>query len=178
MATNIYTKLLEVKKVGITLQRDTDGHNYKYATLSQIQSKLSEVMQEQKLLVFHRIEDNHVVTEIRNTEADELVESRIAMHEGTKAQDKGSEITYYRRYNLLSLLDLEVEDDDGKKAQGNSTPKVKQEVYVLKEKDIEIWEGKIYWKSIYLNWEKKTISEEQITKLKSHAKYVELPPKK
>jgi hypothetical protein len=34
------------------------------------------------------------------------------MSEDVKAQDKGSEITYFRRYNLLSLLDLEVEDDD------------------------------------------------------------------
>jgi hypothetical protein len=48
------------------------------------------------------------------------------MSQGIKPQDKGSEITYYRRYNLLSLLDLEVEDDDGKKAQ-DSNPPEKQE---------------------------------------------------
>ena len=57
-------------------------------------------------------------------------------------------------------------------------PQVKQDLYTVTTKDIDIWEGKIYWKSIYLNWEKKTISDEQITKLKAHAKYVELPPKK
>ncbi len=53
-----------------------------------------------------------------------------------------------------------------------------KDVYVMTQKDVEIWEGKIYGKSIYLNWEKKTISDEQITKLKAHEKYVELPPKK
>tara|TARA_R110000765_G_scaffold226701_1_gene330623 strand:+ start:3889 stop:4014 length:126 start_codon:yes stop_codon:yes gene_type:complete len=41
MENNIYKKLFEVKKVGITLQRDTSAHNYKYATLSQIQEKLN-----------------------------------------------------------------------------------------------------------------------------------------
>jgi hypothetical protein len=40
-----------------------------------------------------------------------------------KAQDKWSEITYFRRYNLLSLLDLEVEDDDWKKAQDSKPTK-------------------------------------------------------
>jgi len=48
------------------------------------------------------------------------------MSQGIKPQDKGSEITYYRRYNLLSLLDLEVSDDDGKQAQ-ESKPTEKQE---------------------------------------------------
>tara|TARA_R110000764_G_scaffold78042_1_gene155740 strand:+ start:3240 stop:3365 length:126 start_codon:yes stop_codon:yes gene_type:complete len=37
---NIYQKLFEVKKAGITLQRDTKAFNYQYATLDQIQKKL------------------------------------------------------------------------------------------------------------------------------------------
>lgn len=120
---NIYQKLFEVKKAGIKLQRDTEAYGYKYATLSQIQEKLWEVMQTQGLLVFHYIsEQGHVITRIINTDNEkEYIESWIPLAEWTKAQDKGSEISYYRRYNLLSLLDLEVEDDDGKKAQGNKT---------------------------------------------------------
>tara|TARA_R110002153_G_scaffold248911_1_gene405129 strand:- start:167 stop:313 length:147 start_codon:yes stop_codon:yes gene_type:complete len=46
-AKNIYQKLFEVKKAGIKLQRDTTAFNYKYATLSQIQEKLSDILQEQ-----------------------------------------------------------------------------------------------------------------------------------
>ena len=52
------------------------------------------------------------------------------------------------------------------------------EVYVMTKKDLDKWEGKIYWKSVYIDWDKKIISQEQITKLKAHDKYVELPPKK
>lgn len=114
---NIYQKLFEVKKAGITLQRDTKAFNYQYATLDQIQKKLWEVLQEQGLIVIHAVLDNKVVTEIRDTETEKFVASKIELTEWTKPQDKGSEITYYRRYNLLSLLDLEVQDDDGKKAQ-------------------------------------------------------------
>lgn len=121
METNIYKKLFEVKKAWIKLQRDTKAFNYKYATLSQIQEKLWEVMQEQGLVIVHSIQDNKVRTSISDIETEWQVYSEIPMSEWTKPQDKGSEITYYRRYNLLSLLDLEVEDDDWKKAQDSKT---------------------------------------------------------
>jgi len=37
-----------------------------------------------------------------------------------KAQDLGSEITYFRRYSLQSLLALQAEDDDGNLAHGRT----------------------------------------------------------
>lgn len=120
MEKTIYSKLLEVKKAGIKLQRDTKAFNYKYATLDQIQTKLNPEFEKHNLLVLHFIKDNKVITQIRDTEWDWFVESEIIMNEDIKAQDKWSEITYFRRYNLLSLLDLEVEDDDWKKAQDSS----------------------------------------------------------
>lgn len=123
----IMEKLFEVKKAWIKLQRDAEWFNYKYATLSQIQEKLSEVLQEQKLVVLHYIKDNCVVTEICDIEYCTKIESAIPMSEGTKPQDKGSEISYYRRYNLLSLLDLEVEDDDGAKAQKSTSKKQEED---------------------------------------------------
>ena len=113
---NLYEKLLNVKSVWIKLQRDTKAFNYKYATLDQIQSKLWDVLQAQKLVIIHFIKENKVITQIRDVESTDFIESEIELIT-TKPQDKWSEITYYRRYNLLSLLDLEVEDDDWKKAQ-------------------------------------------------------------
>lgn len=177
---NIYQKLFEIKKVWIKLQRDTEWYWYSYATLSQIQEKLSEAMQEQWLIVIHSIVENKVKTEIFNTEWKDSVYSEIYMSDSTKPQDKGSEITYYRRYNLLSLLDLEVEDDDWQKAQWNKsqTKTENKELHTLTTKDVEQWNGKIYpWNSVYVEWEKKTISDEQVNKLKVHPKYVELPAK-
>lgn len=114
---SIYKKLFEVKKTGIKLQRDVKAFNYKYATLDQIQSKLNTVFQEQWLVIVHQIENNKVITKIVDTEDDTYLISEIDLSEWIKPQDKWSEITYYRRYNLLCLLDLEVEDDDWKKAQ-------------------------------------------------------------
>lgn len=162
METNIYTKLLEVKKAWIKLQRDTTAFNYKYATLSQIQEKLNTVFVEQKLLIIHYVDDNDVVTSIIDTETEKSIHSRIPMSEWTKPQDKGSEITYYRRYNLLSLLDLEVEDDDWTAAQ-ESKPAVKKEWYNDTAKHIDKWKDlvadkKTTWKELLAkvtdNWKK------------------------
>ncbi len=61
----------------------------------------------------------------------------------------------------------------------SKAPQKPENTYIMTKNDVDkLWEWKIYWKSVYLNWEKKTISDEQITKLKAHDKYVELPPKK
>jgi len=53
-----------------------------------------------------------------------------------------------------------------------------EDLYIMTKKDVENWNGKIYWLSVYIDWDKKTISNEQIAKLKKHDKYIELPPKK
>jgi len=110
-------KLFEIKKLRITLTRDTKAFNYKYATLDQIQEKINPLLEEHNLLVTHYINNNELCTKISNLDDEkDFVISSIWLWDLLKAQDKWSAITYYRRYNLLSLFDLEVEDDDGAKA--------------------------------------------------------------
>jgi len=161
---NIYEKLFEVKKANILLQRDTKAFNYKYATLDQIQSKLWPGLEKQKLIIIHQIKENKVITKIINIEnIEEILESEIEMSLNIKPQDKWSEITYYRRYNLLSLLDLEVSDDDWKKAQDS---KVKTE----KKDDEKKWyndfdKQKNLMQQKLINWE--TTIEKVIADIKS-----------
>lgn len=118
---NVYVKLFELKKRWIKLERDTSGYNYKYATLDQIQDKLSPVLEELKLLIVHKIQDDELITIIMDIESGEQEQSSIKLTT-TKAQERWSEITYYRRYNLLALLDLKTEDDDWKKASSPTAP--------------------------------------------------------
>lgn len=133
----IYNKIAQLKKKEISLVRDTKWFNYFYATLWQIQDKISPILEELKLLVIHRVENQKVITKIIDLEDNSFIESWIDIWEVKtetkkdlidKNQNKiwesieintldpqgvGSIITYYRRYNLLALLDLETEDDDG-----------------------------------------------------------------
>lgn len=131
----IYAKLFELKKKDIAIKRDTKAFNYKYATLDQIQEQLGQYLEELNLVVIHRTEDEKVVTEIIDIEDGSSVKSTLSIGtittlkefvdksgasiRETTSQDPqavGSIITYYRRYNLLQLLDLKTEDDDGAKA--------------------------------------------------------------
>jgi len=114
---NIYQKINHVKKHDLSVKRDTKAYNYKYATLDQIQKKLNPLLTEVWLVITHQIKEKSVITRIVNIDnPEEFLESILEMKEWLNPQQKGSEITYYRRYNVLSLLDLEVEDDDWKAA--------------------------------------------------------------
>jgi len=154
---SIYKKLFEVKKTWIKIQRDTKAYNYKYATLDQIQSKLNPAFQEQGLVVIHQIQDNKVVTKIVDTEDDSFIFSEIELTT-SKAQEIWSEITYYRRYNLLSLLDLEVEDDDWEKAQWS---KLEDDKPWIDEKKIKaIAEYILKWNEVKISKDSKKTLEE------------------
>ncbi len=114
-------KLFALKKESIKLQRDNavkfDGkERYRFADLAQIQDKLEEPLERLRLLITHQVVDGALLTTLWDLDSEESLTSSIPLTTH-KAQDKGSEITYYRRYNLLALLDLKTEDDDGKKAQ-------------------------------------------------------------
>lgn len=100
------------------------------------------------------------------------------------AQDKGAgKATTYALKNTLmnTFMMITWEDSDDTHSQDIEVPKKKQDPwveYVFQQSDIDQWNGKIYpWNSVYVNWDKKKISEKQVAKLKAHEKYTELPPK-
>lgn len=116
----IIKKLATLKEKSIVLQKDQkvsfNKTKYSFAALDQLQDKLEEPLAELQLLITHQVVDESLTTTIRDLESEDKIQSSIPLST-QKAQDKGSEITYYRRYNLLSLLDLKTEDDDGQQAQ-------------------------------------------------------------
>jgi hypothetical protein len=78
------------------------------------------ILQKNKVVILQPIIENEVQTILRCTETGEEEISAIPLSQGLDAQKKGSEITYFRRYTLASLLALQAVDDDGNSAQ---TPK-------------------------------------------------------
>jgi len=109
-------------------------YNSKYADLGNIQDSLRAYLDANKLVVYHQIVDSKVVTSIYDLESKESISSEIsiAMQD---PQKKGSEITYYRRYNLVALFDLKIEDDDA-----NSTTKAPNQSsnQAPKSKDVKV----------------------------------------
>lgn len=140
---SIYKKLALFRKENVSLVRSEKAFNYQYANLKQIQEKIEPVLEKLGLVVVHYAKDGSVITQIRDLEDDSFVESalEIGKAETTREwtdqkgvlnkeyndkdpQGVGSIVTYYRRYNLLALLDLETEDDDGASASGRAKAKV------------------------------------------------------
>jgi len=149
----IFTKIFNLKQEALVLIRDTKAFNYSYATLKQMQELLWPKLVENKLIIIHKVLNNEVVTQIIDIEDWSFIESSIDIWEvnctriekftdnkwknievidnNTKdPQWVWSIISYYRRYNLLSLLDLEQEDDDA----NNWSNRAKAKTYIVKNK--------------------------------------------
>lgn len=141
-------KLFELKKKSIVLLKDEQAFNYKYADLAQIQAKIAPYLEELKLLIIHATQDGSVVTTIYDVDSEKTISSSIEIgsiettrewddnkkdklgvvyqtihNKEVQQQDPqavGSIITYYRRYNLLQLLDLKTQDNDGADASSRA----------------------------------------------------------
>ena len=89
----------------------------RYADLNTILAEVKPVLHKHGLYILQPIEDGEVFTRIVDAETGATVcESSLPLSMTGTPQQRGSEITYYRRYTLQSLLALEAEDDDANAA--------------------------------------------------------------
>lgn len=124
------------EKIG-PLVKDTDGYNYKYPTLEQVQVKLAPLLKEHGLMLLQPVRfisyTNVLFTEIWDIETSERVVASIELPKDADPQDMGSAITYYRRYLLVSLFNLQAEDDDGASFTKKPQPQKKTITKVTKQ---------------------------------------------
>jgi hypothetical protein len=114
-------KISKIQKEMGVLVKDTQAYNYKYVDLAQIQEKLNPLLEEHKLVLTQPLQidsqgKTYLNTIINDLGSKEKLESAIYLPDNVEPQKMGSAITYYRRYSLLSLLNLTTEDDDGASA--------------------------------------------------------------
>jgi len=117
----IYKKLHEAKReIGVVKKTKTNPHfKNTYADLNALIDAVEPILLEKGLIMLQPIKDGKVYTQIIDIDTFESVESVIDLSPNLTAQALGSQITYYRRYTLQSLMSLQSDDDDGQKA---STP--------------------------------------------------------
>lgn len=118
---SIYQKLDDLKsKIG-KLSKDTSNPFYKskYADINQLIELTDPLLRDNGLMCLQPIIDNQVVTQIIDLETSQMITSSITLPVSPDPQKIGSAITYYRRYSLKSLLNIQEEDDDGNKASSN-----------------------------------------------------------
>ena len=117
---SIYKKLFEAKKEIGKISKDSTNPFYKskYFDINQLLEHVEPILQKHGLLLLQPIEGNCVVTyiiDIEDVSEKNSVQSELELTNQTDPQKRGSEITYYRRYTLGSLLGLQAEDDDANK---------------------------------------------------------------
>jgi len=121
----IYGKLLKAKKEIGKVKKTMRNSHFKntYADINNLLEVVEPVLLENGLLLLQPVINNKVITQIIDAETGEKIESILELDGNLNPQQRGSQITYYRRYTLQSLLSLEVIDDDGNNASQNIKPK-------------------------------------------------------
>jgi hypothetical protein len=120
MTTTINQKLLEFQTSIETIKKDgkntffkkPDGKPSTYATLDNILSEVKPLLNALKIVVKQPILNGEVFTILFDTDSGDEVCSSIPLTAGLNPQQRGSEITYFRRYTIAALLSLEIGDDD------------------------------------------------------------------
>lgn len=126
----IYAKLLAFAEKGITVEKDAKNPFFKseYTTLNEVLEKVQPVLNELKVVVTQQgvVDQGQagLITILTDTEDDTKVCSFFPFVGLTDAQKLGANISYIRRYALISLLGLRSEDDDAESAvRGSTAPK-------------------------------------------------------
>ena len=123
----IHKKLLAFQKLGITIKKGSTNPHFKnnYANLNEVLDKVTKPLNDLGIVILQipvqSKESTGLQTALFDTEDDTSIEGFLPFTEATSPQKIGSNLTYYRRYSLVTMLGLEDEDDDGTLA---STPSV------------------------------------------------------
>ena len=112
-----------------------------YANLTEIKKETKKALKDNGLQIIQVNELDFLVTTLRHIETGQELKSKCKIV-GESAQQYGGGITYARRYDRVTILDLDTEtDDDGNTANGNKikeTPKQSTETpkYISKELNV------------------------------------------
>lgn len=110
---------LQLELGGISKDAKNPFFKSKYFDINSLIQQLQPYLEKHRLLLLQPIEEDSVYTKIICLDGTGAVYSSIKLAMLNDPQKMGSQITYYRRYTLGSLLALQAVDDDANLASGN-----------------------------------------------------------
>jgi len=121
---NIYQKLAAAKAEIGAISKDSTNPFFKskYFDINGLLSHVEPILQKNGLICLQPIIDGSVVTKIVDVDCIDFIESSIALTDERDPQKLGSQISYFRRYTLSSLLAIQAEDDDANSAKPKTKP--------------------------------------------------------
>lgn len=139
---NNLTKALHQFQSEVTkIKKDSKNPHFKsnYASLSNILDSVTPVLSKTGLVITSHPVEGYLITTIFHAESGEYMESAypLTARDMTNPQQIGSAISYARRYSLLSILNLNTDDDDGNAAAQTTVKKEKLTLKSKKWKEVE-----------------------------------------
>lgn len=115
---SIYKKVFEAKQEFTSIAKDQKNPHFNsaYYDINDLLKMVEPVLHSKGLMILQPINDGKITTQLIDVESGESIEVSYQLDHNPNPQKVGSEITYYRRYLLSSLLSLQADDDDGNKA--------------------------------------------------------------
>jgi hypothetical protein len=129
MEKSFWARLLEAKTEIKAVHKGATNPHFKnrYADLNAIIEEVEPILIKNGLILIQPIIDGVQYTKVVDAFGEDLIESALPLTAGLNSQQLGSQITYFRRYTLQSLLSLRTTDDDANDASGLVTqPKAEQ----------------------------------------------------
>ena len=173
----LYKKINEIQQEIGKLSKKSENPFFKsaYLDLNDLIDAINPLLESKNLMLIQPIIKGFVVSKVIDLETEKEFLSELELPNLTDAQKIGSAITYYRRYTLKSMFNIqEIEDDANIASDNNKKPASDSEKRELTGKEVEnIWNGKIYGgRYVYINDKKIQPTQNQIDKLKKHTKYI------
>jgi hypothetical protein len=152
----IYTQLAKFQQEVGTINKDSKGYGYNYASLDNIVAIITPFLKENNLGFTHTFDGTDIICTLFNTEG-EIIASRLSLSEEkpkltkdgketlTASQLLGVAITYARRYTLTAILGLVTDEDTDGVAKTASTNKSSSQVQNMENKkwfSLESFDGK------------------------------------
>jgi len=140
---SITTKLFAVQQEIGKISKDATNPFYKskYFDINSLIEQTIPLFKKHGILLLQPIRNGEVYTILRCTETETQEESSIPLPDIPDPQKVGSAITYFRRYNLASMLGLQAADDDGNATVGSAKtrPMLTNEglAYILKGSKVD-----------------------------------------
>ena len=157
---SIDKKIWEVSKKLPVLQKAAQGFKFKYVTLEEIEKILIPALDEAGLAFRHLTnylgDKNLLITIVYDTETKDERSCTLAIPDDVSLagmngyQSLGSALTYFRRYNLITIFDILADEDvdavvpKAKKPKTDYVRKVKENIAKGVERtQLEAWFGKV-----------------------------------
>jgi hypothetical protein len=115
---SIYKKLLAFQKLGVSIKKDANNPHFKskYADLSEVINKVRPALSEVGITLIQASCETGLNTTLYDDKTDTAITGFLPFIGATDPQKLGSNLTYLRRYSLVTMLGLEDDDDDGNTA--------------------------------------------------------------